>query len=290
MDKTADGQVMNMKRRGCLHTLFVLLAAILIAAGFWYFENNVIDAGEIVFSSARLPESFDGFRVVVVSDLHGKEFGTDNTELTAAVAAAEPDLIALTGDLCDENSDPEAAADVAGQLATLAPTYYVSGNHEWVMEDPWGFFQMLEETGVTVLHNTYETLSVDDETIVLAGVDDPNGPWDQKTPEQLVTEIRAELGDPYILMLAHRNEQLDLWSELKVDTVLCGHGHGGIIRLPFVGGVLGQGRQLFPEYTNGLYTEGRTNMVVSRGLGNSGLPFRLFNRPHLPVVVLESNP
>lgn len=279
-----------MKRRSCLSRLFVLLAAALIAVGFWYFENNVIDAEEIAVSSARLPEAFSGFRIAAISDLHGKEFGAEGGDLVAAVAAAEPDLIALTGDLCDENADPEAAAALAGQLAELAPTYYVSGNHEWVMEDPWGFFQMLEEAGVTVLHNTYEILSVDGQSIVLAGVDDPNGPWDQKTPEALVAEIRSELGDPYIVMLAHRNEQLDMWSELGVDTVLCGHGHGGIIRLPFVGGLIGQDRQLFPEYTGGLYTKGRTGMVVSRGLGISGIPFRLFNRPHLPVVVLESNP
>ena len=279
-----------MKRRGCLHTLFVLVAVALIATGFWHFENNVIDAEEIAVSSARLPSAFDGFRVVVISDLHGKEFSPDNEELVAAVAAAEPDLIALTGDLGDENADPETVAAQMAPLTALAPTYYVSGNHEWVMEDPWGFFGLLEENGVKVLHNAWETLTVDGETIVLAGVDDPNGPWDQKTPEQLVAEIRASLGDPYILMLAHRNEQLDMWSDLDVDTVLCGHGHGGIVRLPFVGGVLGQGRQLFPEYTNGLYTQGRTQMVVSRGLGNSGLPFRLFNRPHLPIVVLQTNP
>ena len=279
-----------MKRRGCLSRLMVLLAAALIAAGFWYFENTVIDAEEISVSSARLPAAFSGFRIAVLSDLHGKEFGPDNEDLVDAVAAAEPDLIALTGDLCDEYADPAAAVDLAGRLAELAPTYYVSGNHEWVMEDPWGFFSMLEEAGVTVLHNAYEVLSVDGQSLVLAGVDDPNGPWDQKTPAELVGEIRAELGDPYIVMLAHRNEQLEMWSELAVDTVICGHGHGGIIRLPFVGGVLGQGRQLFPEHTDGLYTEGRTQMVVSRGLGNSGLPLRIFNRPHLPVVVLQSNP
>ena len=277
-----------MKRHGCLHSLIILLVVVLIAAGFGYFENNVIDAEEISVSSARLPSSFDDFRIVVISDLHGREFGDGNEELAAAVEAAEPDIIALTGDLADENSDAEAVASQMAQLTALAPTYYVSGNHEWVMEDPWGFFALLEENGVKVLHNAWEALTVNGETIVLAGVDDPNGPWDQKTPEQLVSEIRAEMGDPYIVMLSHRNEQLELWSELGVDTVLCGHAHGGIIRLPFVGGLVGTDRRLFPEYTNGLYTEGTTSMVVSRGLGNTGLPFRIFNRPHLPVVVLET--
>ena len=276
-----------MRRRGCCSKLIVLLAAVLIAAGFWYFENRVIQAEEVTVSSARLPAAFDGFRVAVVSDLHGESFGPDGADLLAAVAAAEPDLIALTGDLADETCDPEAVADQAAALAALAPTYYVSGNHEWVMDDPWGFFSLLEESGVTVLHNTYETLTLAGETIVLAGVDDPNGPWDQKTPEALVAEIRSALGDPYILMLSHRNEELEQWADLGVDTVLCGHGHGGVIRLPLLGGLVGPGRQLLPDYTGGLYTSGRTAMVVSRGLGNTGLPIRLFNRPHLPVTVLR---
>ena len=95
-------------------------------------------------------------------------------------------------------------------------------------------------------------------------------------------------GDVYTVLLAHRNEDLPRWAALGVDVVLCGHAHGGVIRLPFVGGLLGTDRQLFPEFTAGLFTENCTSMVVSRGLGNSGVPFRLFNRPHIPVVSLET--
>ncbi len=285
MEKTADGQVVPMKRHR-LRTLVVLLAAVLAATGFWYVENYVIEAETFSLASPRLPPAFDGLRVVSLADLHGRVF--PDGRLAEAVAAAEPDLIALNGDIADENSDPAAVAREMGRLTESAPVYYVSGNHEWVMEDPWGFFRLLEEAGVTVLHNEWEPLTVAGETIVLAGVDDPNGPWDQKTPEALVAEIRAALGDVYILMLAHRNDQLELWSGLEVDTILCGHGHGGVVRLPFVGGLVGPGREWLPSYTGGLYEAGRTEMVVSRGLGNTGLPLRLFNRPHLPVVVLKS--
>ena len=276
------------KRRGCFHTFFLLVVAAAILAGFWYFENYVIQSEEVILGSNRLPEAFDGLRVAEVADLHGKEFGQDSEDLLRALAEAEPDLIAVTGDLADEHTDLSVIRTLAAAMAEIAPTYYVTGNHEWVMEDLSALFGILEEAGVTVLRNEYVPLTVDGETIILAGVDDPNGPYDQKTPAELVAEIRAEWGDPYILMLAHRNDQLDLWSELQVDAVLTGHGHGGVIRLPFAGGLLGVDRELFPEYTAGVFSRGRTQMYVSRGLGNSGIPFRLFNRPHLPVLILES--
>ena len=276
------------KRRGCFHTFFLLVVAAAILAGFWYFENYVIQSEEVILGSNRLPEAFDGLRVAEVADLHGKEFGQDSEDLLRALAEAEPDLIAVTGDLADEHTDLSVIRTLAAAMAEIAPTYYVTGNHEWVMEDLSALFGILEEAGVTVLRNGYVPLTVDGETIILAGVDDPNGPYDQKTPAELVAEIRTEWGDPYILMLAHRNDQLDLWSELQVDAVLTGHGHGGVIRLPFAGGLLGVDRELFPEYTAGVFSRGRTQMYVSRGLGNSGIPFRLFNRPHLPVLILES--
>ena len=277
-------------KRHRLRSAFVALLCLLILAGFWHFENSVIQAEEFRLASARLPDAFSGFRIVEIADLHGADFGD---ALPDAVAAAAPDLIALDGDLADERSDLESLAALAGRLTAIAPVCYVSGNHEWRLEDPWGFFSMLEDAGVTVLHNAYRVLERDGQTLVIAGVDDPNGPADQKTPAQLAAEIRAELGDPYIVLLAHRNDRLDTWSSLGYDVVLCGHAHGGLIRLPFAGGLIGTDRSLFPDYDAGLYTAGRTQMVVSRGLGriglgSVGLPVRLFNRPHLPVIVLET--
>lgn len=276
------------KRRGCLHSFFMLLLTAIILIGFWYFENNTIQTEEIELVSDRLPAAFDGFRVVELADLHGKQFGADSEDLLRAVRDAEPDLIAIDGDLADETTDLAMIGPLARGLAAIAPTYYVTGNHEWVMDDLNGLLATLEDAGVTVLHNAFYRLTIGEQSIVLAGVDDPNGPYDQKTPAQLAEEIRNACGDAYILMLAHRNDQLAQWSELKIDTVLTGHGHGGVIRLPFVGGLVGVRRELFPAYSGGLYESGRTNMLVSRGLGNSGVPFRLFNRPHLPVAVLRT--
>lgn len=276
------------KKRSRLHTCAILMLLVVILSGFWYFENHTIQTEEFVLTSDRLPAAFDGFRIVEIADLHGREFGEDNAELLQAVRDAEPDLITINGDLADKNTDLSVIEPLAKGLVEIAPVYYVTGNHEWVIEDLDGLLAILENAGVTVLHNTYYLLTRDGESIVLAGVDDPNGPYDQKTPEQLAEEIRQACGDPYVVMLAHRNDQLERWSALEMDTVLTGHGHGGVIRLPFVGGLVGVDRELFPDYTAGLYESGRTDMIVSRGLGNSAVNFRLFNRPHLPVLVLKT--
>lgn len=271
-----------------LRRLLALALTAAALAGFWYFENYRIETEEYTLCSSRLPAAFDGLRVVEIADLHGKMFGSEGEDLLEAVRAAKPDLIALDGDLADEKSDAAAVARLAGGLAEIAPTYYVTGNHEWVMDDLPGFLALLEAEGVTVLRNEYRVLRQGGQTMVVAGVDDPNGPYDQKTPEQLVSEIREDCGDAFILMLAHRNDQLELWSSLEVDAVLAGHGHGGVVRLPFLGPVFGSGGSLFPKDAQGLYRRGRTALLVSRGLGSTGLPLRLFNRPHLPVLVLRA--
>lgn len=276
------------KKRGFLSRLWRLFLLAVVLAGFWYFENRTIYTETFQSASERLPAAFDGLRVVELADLHGAEFGPGNRDLLDAVRAAKPDLIALDGDLADERTNLDVIRVLAGELVKIAPTYYVTGNHEWAMEGRRELFGILEEAGVKALHNEFFLLERGGQSIVVAGVDDPNGPWDQKTPEELTDEIHAALGDPYILLLAHRNDQLERWNALGLDAVLAGHAHGGVIRLPVAGGLLGTGMQFFPEYTAGLYRSGRTCMLVSRGLGNSGIPFRLFNRPHLPVLVLRS--
>ena len=137
-----------MRRRGCLHSLMIWAAVGLIAAGFWQYQNNILAAEPFSVASDRLPTAFDGLRIVVVSDLHGKTFGPGNETLLDAVEAAEPDLIAITGDLADETCLPErvtAMVDTAASLDTIAPAYYISGNHEWVMDGTWDFYQRLEQ-------------------------------------------------------------------------------------------------------------------------------------------------
>ncbi len=266
-----------------------IAAALLLPALAWFFwfENNTIVSETFTVRVESLPEEFAGFRIVLLTDLQGKAFGGDNARLCDAVRALEPDLIAVCGDLIDEPAELSVAEPLACALTEIAPTYFVTGNHEWASGAAHALMETLENAGVQVLANEYCVLTRGASRLVIAGVHDPNGPYDMKLPAELMEEIRAAEGDAPVVMLAHRNDSLSMWSELGAELVLSGHGHGGVIRLPFVGGLLGTDRTLFPDYTAGLYELGGTQMVVSRGLGNSGVPFRLFNRPDLPLIILE---
>jgi len=278
------------KKLTTLQAVLPVLAALLLAALCLYQSNFVLQVTRYDAAFTDLPAGFDGCRIVLLSDLHGAAFGEENEKLFSAVAAEKPDIIALTGDLIDEETpDPLAyAAETAARLSAIAPTYYVTGNHEWAAGNVRELKSALEEHGVTVLSNDCLLWERETDSIVIAGIDDPNGYADQKTPEELTAELYADFGDPFWILLAHRIDRFaSQYSLLGADLVLSGHGHGGIIRLPFTDGLLGTQHNLFPSYTAGLYEENGSALLVSRGLGNVGITFRLFNRPDVAVLTLH---
>ena len=277
-------------RKHPLRRLAVLaaLAAALVLFARW--ENTSLEVDRFDPAFSDLPAGFDGCRIVVLSDLHGAEFGEDNADLFETVAEQAPEYIFYLGDLEDIYRGPEPgfAETVAAGLSAIAPTYYVTGNHEWAIGDVPELKERLEVQGVTVLSNSFVTLERNGDTVVLAGIDDPNGYADQKPPETVAAEVYAACGDPFWMLLAHRNDHFEAqYSLLGADLVLSGHGHGGIIRLPFTDGLLSTDRTLFPSYTAGLYEANGSALFVTRGLGNSGPSFRLFNRPEVAVVTLH---
>ena len=270
--------------------LWKLLLLCALCAGFFWWSNYSLQTETFTFSSSRLPQGFDGCVIVQLSDLHGALFGEDNRALLDRVRSAAPDYIFLTGDLQDQyRQTPRSYSVSLGRsLAEIAPTYFITGNHEWAFSDVPGLKRELEAAGVTVLSNEYTVLERGGSTLVLAGIDDPNGYADQKTPEALAEEVRAAYPGTCWLLLAHRNDRFaGEYSLLGADLVLSGHGHGGVIRLPFTDGLLSTNRSLFPSYTAGLYEENGSVLFATRGLGNSGISRRLFNRPEIAVVTLH---
>ena len=281
---------LKKKQRRPLRTMFRFLLLMILAALFLRWSNTTLKVCPFDPVFSDLPEGFDGCRIVVLSDFHGAEFGENNEDLYRTIAEQNPEYIFCLGDLEDRyrGSSDGYAAETAQMLAALAPTYYVTGNHEWAIGSVPALKETLTAHGMTVLSNQFLALERNGDTIVLAGIDDPNGYADQKTPETVAAEVYAAHGDPFWMLMAHRNDRFaDQYSLLGADLVLSGHGHGGIIRLPFTDGLLSTDRTFFPSYTAGLYEENGSCLFATRGLGNSGPSFRLFNRPEVAVLTLH---
>lgn len=270
------------------HRVLRIAAALLCALALLTADSNLrLVTTEYALTFSALPAEFDGFRVLQLSDVHGAVFGRDNARLLRAAAAAEPDLIALTGDLADEGTDLADVDTLLAGLTAIAPVYYVSGNHEWSAGMLDALALLFQRHGICRLRNESLPLERGDVRILLAGVEDPNGPRDMEKPDALLARLREEYPQDFVLLLAHRNDWPEKYPELPAELILCGHAHGGVVRLPGIGGILGTGRTLFPDYTAGLYPCGQYRMLVSRGLGN-GTPIpRFLNNPELVSVTLR---
>ena len=282
------------KPRFRLWIVMILFAILILTATIFYYDSNTrLVTNEYELLYPNLPEAFDGYRIAVLSDIHGAEFGRNNEQLVKKVSDAHPDIIAITGDLIDRYNTPpierqlEIADMLISDLVNIAPVYFITGNHDWDSGELHRIEGMLNGHGATVLRNQYTLLEKGSQSVILAGTDDPNGPADMITPDVFIDQIRESQGDGFLVVLEHRNGNLPLYSELGVDLLICGHAHGGIIRLPFTDGLIGPKRKLFPTHTSGVYSMLETNMVVSRGLGSPLGWMRLFNNPHIPVVILR---
>lgn len=278
-------------RRGAwLRRPLWVLMILLYGTIFFQWSNHSLQVTKWDAAFDDLPAGFDGCRIAALSDLHGAAFGRDGNALFRKVARQKPDYIFFLGDLEDSfrGSVPGYAEFIADGLSAIAPTYYITGNHEWGIGNVPELKERLTAHGVRVLTNEFAALERGGDTLILAGIDDPNGYADQKSPEAVAAELYAEYGNPFWILLAHRNNYFPVrYCYLGADLVLSGHGHGGLIRLPFTDGLISTDRKLFPTWTAGFYEKDGSRLFVTRGLGNSGKTFRLFNRPEIAILTLR---
>ena len=275
--------------------LSALVAGVLLCC--WtVWGNTALMVSEIYISSERLPTSFSGFHIAHVSDLHNTEFGEGNTTLLQMLYESSPDIIVITGDLIDaQHTDVDIALVFAEGASKIAPTYYVTGNHEASSSQYKTLKDGLETVGVTVLEDDMIHLNRESESITLLGLADPNftirGDLFSEVPAMISTKLKALLENrqEYSLLLSHRPELFETYVDCGVDLILSGHAHGGQFRLPFIGGLIAPDQGLFPRYDAGLFTDGNTNMIVSRGLGNSIIPIRFNDRPEIVLIELNAS-
>lgn len=254
----------------------------------WLLVNNKnIETVTYDIVSDRLPSAFDGFRIAHISDLHNEEMGPQNADLLQLLQQAEPDIIAVTGDLLDcRTPDTAVALAFLEQALQIAPVYYVTGNHEGALFDIYPSFEAeLVRMGVSVLHGETVLLTREGSTLCIAGTDDPN--INENMENELQTLLGGQNKNSFTVLLSHRPELFEKYCSAQADLVLTGHAHGGQVRLPFLGGLYAPGQGILPTYDAGLFTQDSTHMIVSRGIGNSLFPLRVNNRPELPVAVLH---
>lgn len=277
---------------------YLVLAGLFIICAilFSIWQNNSIVVSQSNFVSEKIPDSFDQFKIVQISDLHNKLFGKDQEKLLDKVREQMPDSIIITGDLIDQRKYNlhNAMIFIRGAVK-IAPVYYVSGNHEaWS-----GQYETIEnsliEAGVIVLDNSEIDVTKGEDAIKIMGVSDPDfltssyfEGTDASLLEKTLKEWSFNVKGSFRILLSHRPELFEVYQSANIDLVFSGHAHGGQIRLPFVGGLVAPDQGFLPKFSSGSYTEGPTTMYVSRGLGNSIVPQRLFNRPEIVVVTLRN--
>ncbi|GIQ69580.1 phosphoesterase [Xylanibacillus composti] len=276
-----------VKRSKLVRRGVILLGIILIIGIYGYIQNNWIEVDRIAVPIEGLPKAFNGYTIVHVSDVHLDQQAASIDHLIRLVREQEPDLIVMTGDLVDRGTALETSGldRLCRGLAHIAVTYAVTGNHEHDHDgraEQWR--EIVTANGVKALDNQFDWVEREGERLFIAGLAD-SIPY---SPELFRDAAGAEVP---MLLLAHRPELFDSYAsrdhDIRPSLVFSGHAHGGQVRIPFLDqGVIAPNQGLFPAYTAGMYEENDVRMFVSRGLGNSIIPMRIHNRPHLPVIEL----
>ena len=260
---------------------------------FGYVSNNYISVSthKLAYNHKKKQEKkrVSSLSIVHISDLHNKTFGWRQTRLLNKIKAIHPDIIVITGDLVDGAPHHHAAVFLQ-KASRICPIYFVRGNHESIA----GNFPVLNQTfskcNVHLLVNRSVDVTKDGYTYRISGLDDPifhikgkkYAGFIKKTLDEMLDKLKStKKRADFQILLSHRPELFSLYSRYPFDLVLCGHAHGGQVRLPFTDGLYAPNQGILPKYTSGAHTKNNTTEIISRGLGNSSFPLRLFNFPEI---------
>ena len=278
-------------RKKYIKSAIVLLIVIALLL-FCSYQNSHLETTYYSYKAEQLGAEFDGYRIVQISDLHNAKFGKNNQKLVDRIRECEPDIIVLTGDLVDSNhTNVDRAVQFVDEIVKICPVYYVTGNHEYWLEKS-EYDELMDGligAGVVILDDQVVEISRGDAKFRLVGLDDKSlADGTLRTLLNNAQNVAHEDSEKkeFTVVLAHEPQYLDRYAGTGVDLVLSGHAHGGQFRLPFVGGIVAPDQGFLPEYTAGEYYMNGTEMIVSRGLGNSVIPVRLFNYPEIVCVEL----
>ena len=282
--------------------IIVLIFIALIFIGILICFVKKIDVTKYTISNEKIPEEFNGFKIVQLSDFHSQGYRNTTEDIINKVKHINPDIIVMTGDIVSwDMEDIDEVKVLIKSLVELYPIYYIDGNHEHLAEilrpgKYVAFIEFMKELGVTTIKNDYIEIYKGDKSINLYGI---NLPLDGATglyvnkfqlEKNYVEKTLPEANEEkFNILLAHTPTFIKQYSQWGADLVLCGHMHGGIVRIPFTNiGLLSPERTIFPKYAAGKFKVNGSIMIVNRGIGGSSFDLRLFNNPEITVITLKS--
>ena len=276
-----------------------LAAAALVA---FHLETKRFVVNRYAIASSKLPEAFCGVKFALISDLHNMVYGEGNSKLLLAIEEEKPDFILIAGDMlvAKRGEDFSPAVEFLQKISARYPVYYSYGNHECRLRDWERYGSMAQDYEVAIkdlplhmLHNRKVRMERGGQSISICGLEIGKeffyGLWPHNGMTGRYLEKRlgkAESGVFHIL-IAHNPLYFPAYAEWGADLVVSGHNHGGIVTVPFLGGLVDPNMRLFPKYDKGLFKERNTQMVLSAGTGSHSPYFRAFNPPELVIVTLE---
>lgn len=271
-----------------------LLIIILILLIYLYFEVSILKVSQYTIKSNKLPKNFTGYKIAHISDFHNTKSNTLKNEILKQLKNNKPDILVITGDFIDSRkTNMDISLDFIRKIKNI-PIYYVAGNHESRIKTYSKFKANLKKIGVNVLENEKINLTYNEEKISLIGLQDPSFETEENNSNEMKKIVQNYLEKystelEYEILLIHRPELFDIYAANNVDLVFSGHAHGGQIVIPFLGPVIAPNQGFFPKITSGVHTKNNTNLIISRGIGNSLCPIRVNNHPELIYVTLESS-
>lgn len=269
-----------MKKKKRLFLLLIPMILVYILIGF----QNDLKITRYDYSSSKLPASFEGFKILQITDLHCKSFGHEQSDLISQIHACNPDIIVMTGDIIDKDSTSvKPVYDLIVGLDRQYPIYYVSGNHELEYTAAQCYSEMLD------IFYSYQVTILDDQMVELERDNARISLYGQKFRSRYVVQYLTQPDtEQFNILLYHAADFFDLIAPFQYDLVFSGHLHGGAIRLPFFGGVFSPGGTFFPNYDKGMFVEASSTLISGVGLGESRIP-RFYNDPELVLVTLHSS-
>lgn len=287
--------------------IMILLAAAALTGAEIYRELHIFRVTRYQVATEKFKKAEGSLKILFLSDLHNRTYGRDNQRLLEAIKKEEPDLILIGGDMLVGRKEAsfDTALDFVRKLPEISTVLYANGNHEQRMQENTEYYgtayqeykHSLEESGVIFLENKTCRLTFGSRKVLICGLSLASSTY-RKFKKDIITgkDLEERTGisltddgkEPaYTILLAHNPAYMEAYLEWGADMILSGHLHGGLVRIPGIGGIVTPQGFLFPKYSGEMTQEGGQTVIVSRGLGTHTLNIRLFNTPELISIQLE---